>query len=334
LAALDGAVLFAVVARAARSPRCHDDEEVLHIRPDLDPNKRRPSLERKGDVMDPVPRSSLRPLVAYFLLTFAITWGLILGFLGSKGFRLAEVTREDALLLFAFMLAGPCVSGLLLTWRTDGRSGLAGLAARIRRWPVPMSWFALAIGTNPIVLLVILTALTLVVSPSFAPGFQPIGLAIGLIAGCVEEIGWTGFATPRLVARWSPVRSGLILGMLWASWHALADFAGNGAAMGSAWLPYFLVYWLVTLTAYRVLMTIVYAHTGSVLVAMLMHASYTGWQLTLSPATSGSESFIWQSAFAVAMVIVTAVVVAREGRAGFSVPRITQSAPEGSRGLS
>ena len=57
--------------------------------------------------MEGVSRSSLRPLVAYFLLTFAITWGLILGFLASKGFRLAEVTREDALLLFAFMLAGP-----------------------------------------------------------------------------------------------------------------------------------------------------------------------------------------------------------------------------------
>ena len=85
--------------------------------------------------------------------------------------------------------------------------------------------------------------------------------------------------------------------------------------MGAQWLPYFLVYWVVTLTAYRVLMTFVYAHTRSLLVAMLMHASYTGWQFTLSPGTTGHQSLVWQVTLAIALVCIASVVALRQGRA-------------------
>ena len=104
-----------------------------------------------------------------------------------------------------------------------------------------------------------------------------------------------------------------MLGLIWATWHGLADFAGNSDDLGAQWLPYFLVYWVVTLTAYRVLMTIVYTHTRSLLVAMLMHASYTGWQFTLSPGTTGQELLVWQALLAIAFVSIAALMAAREG---------------------
>jgi membrane protease YdiL (CAAX protease family) len=163
-----------------------------------------------------------------------------------------------------------------------------------------------------VVYLLILATLTVLVSTAFAPGFQPIGLVIGLLAGCIEELGWTGFATPRLLSRWSPLKAGIVLGLIWAAWHGLADFAGNSDDLGARWLPYFLVYWMVTLTAYRVLMTFVYAHTGSLLVAMLMHASYTGWQFTLSPGTTPEQSLVWQALLAAAFVSIAAVMAVRE----------------------
>ena len=111
-----------------------------------------------------------------------------------------------------------------------------------------------------------------------------------------------------------------MLGLIWATWHGLADFAGNSNDLGAQWLPYFLVYWMVTLTAYRVLMTFVYTHTRSLLVAMLMHASYTGWQFTLSPGTTGQQSLVWQALLAVAFVAIAALVVARE-RMARTMPR-------------
>src|SRR4051812_9924328 len=60
------------------------------------------------------------PLVAYFLLAYALTWGLILVFLASKGFRFSEIGATDALVLFPCMLVGPSLSGLLLTWVVGG----------------------------------------------------------------------------------------------------------------------------------------------------------------------------------------------------------------------
>jgi hypothetical protein len=63
------------------------------------------------------------------------------------------------------------------------------------------------------------------------------------------------------------------------------------------------------LTAYRVLMTWVYANTQSLLLAVLMHASYTGWLLTLYPTTSLEQGLVWQAAFALALWVMVAVVI-------------------------
>jgi hypothetical protein len=43
-----------------------------------------------------------------------------------------------------------------------------------------------------------------------------------------------------------------------------------------------------------------------------MHASYTGWQFTFRPATSGEQSLAWQIVFALAMVTVAAAVALHE----------------------
>ena len=63
-------------------------------------------------------------------------------------------------------------------------------------------------------------------------------------------------------------------------------------------------------TAYRLLMTWVYANTQSLLLAVLMHASYSGWLFALYPATSLEQGLVWQTAFAVALWVVVAVAVA------------------------
>ena len=73
---------------------------------------------------------------------------------------------------------------------------------------------------------------------------------------------------------------------------------------------------LATLTAYRVLMTWMFAHTGSLLLAVLMHASYTVWLLALLPATSFEQGLAWQATLAAALWLVLAVVVGAFGRPG------------------
>lgn len=99
-----------------------------------------------------------------------------------------------------------------------------------------MRWYALALLTLPLLVLAVLWPFSLMADPAFAPRFRWQLFAIGLVAGTFEEIGWTGFATPRLLGRQQPFVAGLALGLVWAVWHVLVDFRQNHSAKGAAWL--------------------------------------------------------------------------------------------------
>ena len=210
--------------------------------------------------------------------------------------------------MFVFMLLGPSLSGLALTALLDGRAGLRQLASRLKRWRVGARWYAVALLTSPLLLLAILWPLSGFIEPAFAPRFQWALFAVGVVAGSFEEIGWTGFATPRLLARQRFGMAGLSLGLIWALWHLLVDFRYNVGTMGSAWIVEFAIVYVAALTAYRILMTWVYLNTRSLLISVLMHASYTGWLFVLFPATSFEQSLLWQSAFAAMLWVVVALV--------------------------
>ena len=254
-----------------------------------------------------VNRLRRQPLFGYFAVAYGISWSGILVVLSFTGFNLTNLRPLDTGLIFIAMLLGPSIAGMASTALMDGRPGLRELRSSLVRWRVRGRWYAVALLTMPVLLLAILWSLGATVDPAFVPHFQWSLFAIGLIAGCFEEIGWTGFATPRLLARHRPFIAGLSLGLVWALWHVLVDFRQNFNAQGSAWLLEFAVFYIATLTAYRLLMTWVYAHTQSLLLAVLMHASYTGWLLVIYPATSLRQGFVWETALAVTLWVAVAV---------------------------
>jgi membrane protease YdiL (CAAX protease family) len=88
----------------------------------------------------------------------------------------------------------------------------------------------------------------------------------------------------------------------------LVDFRYNFQVMGMIWPLEFAIVYIATLTPYRILMTWVYRNTGSLLLAVLMHASFTGWLLVLFPATSLAESLSWQIAFSIILWLTVAFV--------------------------
>jgi membrane protease YdiL (CAAX protease family) len=209
-------------------------------------------------------------------------------------------------------VAGPSLSGIALTLICDGRAGLRELRARFQRRRLDGRWYAIGLFTVPATLLLVLAVLSLLLSPNYQPGFMPLGLVFGLLAGFFEEIGWTGFALPRLRARWGTLAGGLLLGLLWALWHGLADYSGNIAAMQDQWLLDFFVYWLVPLPAYRLLIARVYERTQSLWLAQWMHAAYTGSLAVFSPLGVGlAEGLVWKAAFvAVLWAVVLGLVLA------------------------
>ena len=253
-----------------------------------------------------------RPLFVFFALAFGISWVPILTIMASRGFDLAPLQGVEGGLIFLAMLLGPSVSGLACTALLDGRSGLRALGRRALHWRVAGVWYAVALLTIPAILLVVLSILSVLINPMFAPRFQGWLFGLGLLAGTFEEIGWTGFATPRLLARKSLMVAGLSLGCIWALWHLLVDFRYNAGTLGAVWPLEFFITYLLALTPYRLLMTWVYSHTQSLLLAILMHASFTGSLLVLVPVVSAALGFYWQSAFAAALWAVVAVVMQKE----------------------
>lgn len=228
------------------------------------------------------------PVWAYFILTILVSWGgVFLAAGGAQGFPANAQEIESLLPVLVPLLAvGPIFSGLLLTALLDGRAGLREFAARLR-WRVGLRWYAIALLLTPLLAALTLGALSLF-SPVFAPGILVSGdktmlvisaLAAGLLAGLFEEPGWTGFVTPKLRQRYGLFTAGLLIGLMWGFWHLIVAVWGSGTPAGEfsalLFLPQFFFYAAV-LPAYRILMTWVYDHTGSLWVAILMHYSLTG----------------------------------------------------------
>jgi uncharacterized protein len=183
--------------------------------------------------------------------TFVISWGgilLVVG-LGPGGFS-ATPQQFQAVFPYALpaMLAGPSVAGILLTGLIDGRSGLHELLSRLLRWRVGARWYAVALLTAPLLYAAVLLSLSLV-SPAFLPGIAVsddkatillMGIAAGLGAGIFEELGWTGFAVPRMRLRHGIFAAGLIVGMLWSAWHFFANFWSSGVTSDTISMVVFL----------------------------------------------------------------------------------------------
>jgi membrane protease YdiL (CAAX protease family) len=244
-------------------------------------------------------------LVAYFVLAFAIAWTGVL------------VTRHVAgYASFVSMLLGPSVAALSLTAALDGAPGLRDLAARLRRVPTK-GWFAMLL-VAPVLLVMVLAELSRA-STMFWPAVAyregrgsvvVVAFVGGLCAGFFEELGWTGFATPRLLRGRTWLQAGVLLGVPWALWHVLPDWL-NGAHYGQFWTAHMLE-WILALVAFRAFMTFVYSRTQSLLLGILLHASFTGGQLLLWPTAAPPKAeLIWYGVFAFGLWIVLGAVIAR-----------------------
>jgi membrane protease YdiL (CAAX protease family) len=220
----------------------------------------------------------------------------------------------SALVMFPVMVIGVAVIGLVLTRAMDGRGGPHDLRARFAV-PVRPRWYA-ALLIPPATILTVLLVLRTVVSANFAPNLFALGVIAGLLAGFCEELGWTGFAYPRMRERFGPLLAAVALGALWAVWHLpIVDSLGAAAPHGSAW-PAFFGAFVGLLIAVRMLIAWVYDHTGSLRMAQLMHACSTGALVVLSAShVTPFQEAGWYFTYAVVLSIVVLTLRARSRRA-------------------
>jgi membrane protease YdiL (CAAX protease family) len=201
---------------------------------------------------------------------------------------------------------------------------------RIVLWRVGLRWYVFALAGFPLVM-----ALgTMIVRPgalaSFDPSAQPFTLAylgafvfMVLIGGPLfEEPGWSGFALHRLEQLQGPLDGGLILGGLWVLWHlpgflipsqGLTDIPPRGTVMD-------FVVFALALVGLRLVMVWVFNNTrGSVLMAILAHASWNTFysaaliQLFSAPSVLGSYLNLTVAAGVLALMLVALT----RGRLGY-----------------
>jgi membrane protease YdiL (CAAX protease family) len=178
---------------------------------------------------------------------------------------------------------------------------------------VGASWYVAPL-VFPVLIVVVMVALRALVTKEFALTFELLGIPIGLMAGFFEEIGWTGYALPRMMGRRNVLFVAVGLGLLHTSWHLVADFLMAFESRGAYWFPHFVTF-IVSMTAMRVFVVWAYANTRSVLLAQLVHASSTGFLAVLVPLSlSPARDTMFYAVYSVVLWGAVAVIVASFGK--------------------
>ena len=248
------------------------------------------------------------------MLTYTISWVGAFLIAVPALLKREPLPQMSGMLMFPVMLLDPSIAGFVLTWIVDGRSGSQDLLLRMRRVWLPLRWNA-ALLIPPCLIVIVLHSMNAFVSPIFAPGRFLVGVGFGIPAGFLEEIGWTGYAFPKMSRQLNPLNAGILLGLLGGFWHLpVIDFLGTATPHGRYLVFYFLAF-IAAMTAMRVLIGWMYENTKSVAIAQLMHVSSTGSLVVLSPphVNPGQEAQ-WYGVYALAMWIAVSLVATVFGK--------------------
>ena len=216
----------------------------------------------------PSARSPRRPLLTFFALVYLTTW---ICFIAARS---AGALKWPLLILGSFT---PSAFAVILTAKNEGRGAVRALLRRLLQWRVGVRWYVFALGY--------MTAIKLVVAliyraatgawPQFGsyPAWYVVlatWLAAMILGGPLgEEIGWRGYALPRLQQRFGMAVGSVVLGGLWALWHWPVFFIPGLDQYGQAFVPYVLY-----VTALSVAFAWLFNNTAwSLLLAILMHTA-------------------------------------------------------------
>ena len=262
----------------------------------------------------PIPRDSL---AAYFALTFTISWLGALTEAAPHLIRHQSMPKMAGLLMFPVMLLGPFLSGIVLTRVVDGQNALHDLLFRMALARLPLRWYA-ALLIPPVLVLAVLCFLRTFVSPGYAPNRFLMGILFGIPAGFLEEVGWTGYAFPKMRSHGHWLGPAVVLGLLWSAWHLpVVDHLGTATPHGDYWFRFFAAF-TFAMTAMRVLICWIYDNTNSVLLSQLMHVSSTGSLVMFSPPrVTAPQEVLWYSLYGVALWLVVMAIVAKKWGVGF-----------------
>jgi CAAX protease family protein len=246
------------------------------------------------------------PLATFFVLSYGLSWAL---WIPLAIFRDATAGPYTTLAL----LIGsniPSLVAIVLTAIGLGKGATRKLLGQLLIWRVGWRWYLLLLAPTALVV----GTITLVAITRGGPTAvlaMPVLSAVVYVAFMTfpgsatgEEIGWRGYALPRLQSRHTALLASLILGSVHGLWHMPLWLTGDADHRLSVY-PAFLIQTL----ALAVIYTWLYNSTkGSLLLVVLFHVS-TNAPLTLVLLPLGVENWVLPFWLMAGFTVVAALIV-------------------------
>jgi membrane protease YdiL (CAAX protease family) len=266
------------------------------------------------------------PLISFFVMAFAFSWiAWSPWVLSQEGAGLlpfsSPLLARVALPLGIFL--GPTLAAFIMTGITEGRAGTRRLLGRIVLWRVGLRWYLFAfIGVSLVMMLGMILvpgglASLQFLGPGYVLTYLVTFIVVLLIGGPLfEEIGWRGFALPRMQPLQGPLVGSIVLGLLWALWHLPEFLVPVWADSSGGSSPLAIVKFCIFAIAITIILTWVFNNTkGSVLLAILVHAAidapFLPFSVLLGPAEVMNSLLLGFGVLALVIVALT------RGRLGY-----------------
>ena len=248
-----------------------------------------------------------RAVVTFFVLTFILSWAIWVPVM-TGSFGLPGITFPPSGLVAALM---PGLAAIVVTAWFGGWSQVPTLLRQITVWRVRPAWYAAAVLLVP-TMIAIVFLVSSVWRGSWLPAPQ---VTVGAVAFMVliqvpntlaEELGWRGFALPRMAARLGWLPAAVTLGVIWASWHLPYWISAPNVHLYGAMA---VVLFFAMPVAASPFLAWMYRSTRSVLLPWLAHLSINV-AIAFMPLSSEDIGSLWPQALYTALILALGVVAA------------------------
>lgn len=224
-----------------------------------------------------------KKIIVFTVTTCLFSWLFWIPIINQLG---ASPFESGASVLAAFFAGayGPTIMGIALTYFYDKKIGLKLLFRRLFLTKAIIKWAALALVVGPflyalsIALYVGLGNELGAINHGLIP-WIPIVFVVPIIFGpLAEEFGWRGFLLPLLDYRNKIISTSVIVGSIWALWHAPLFWAKTGTAISGIPVTIFSVgLFFAAVIGSSFIYTFLFSRTSeSISIAILLHLGMNG----------------------------------------------------------
>ena len=272
----------------------------------------------------PFPSTVLRrhPVATFIALTYGSAWALWLPLVILQD-------RTPPALGFVLALLGslmPSTVAIILVARLHGRAEVSRLLRRLLMGRVGIFWYAAIVAVSGLMVFAVWVS-TLFGAPApvvvaTIPGTLSI-LLFSIFPGSAvgEELGWRGYALPRLQGRFSALAASLIVGSVWGAYHFPLFLVGTPTRPLALFLPF-----AISCAIMSIFYTWMYNGTGgSLLIVVLLHAT-TNLPLSVVYAPLEEQVLPAYWTFVAMLALAAVVLIVRTGAANLSRTHAKQTA--------